>query len=207
MNHILTIDFDIIMNPSIELYNDLIGDNKGIDKIIKQYPLLEYTLTADLFIYEALTREIIKLFKTLPYEKINFITDHQTLINCVKEYDVFTLYNIDHHHDIGYNRITPISKITRPENGNWVKWLKDNNKLNEYYWICNNNSSMPLGGLSKLYLTDSIEIKDFDFNSLKNIDKLIICNSPQWVPPNLQALFITWVGIAEEYYGEEFKIL
>ena len=35
MNQILTIDFDIIMSPSIQLYNDLIGDQKGVNKIIK----------------------------------------------------------------------------------------------------------------------------------------------------------------------------
>lgn len=207
MSKILTIDFDVIMAPSIELYNDIIGDNKGIDKVIKQYPLLEYTLTADLYVYEILTRELIKLFKYLPAEKVCFVKEHQDLIKCVDEYESFTLFNIDHHHDIGYNRTMPTTKVLRPECGNWVKWLKDKGRIDSYYWACNNNSAMPTGGLSKMYLTDSVEIKEFDFGVLADIDKLIICNSPQWVPPNIQALYMTWVGMAEEYYGKTFKIL
>ena len=66
MSVILTIDFDIVMAPSIGLYNDIIGDQKGVDKIIKQYPLMEYTFTADFFIYEAVTRALMNLFKKVP---------------------------------------------------------------------------------------------------------------------------------------------
>ena len=40
MNKILTIDFDIIMSPSINLYNDLINDRRTIDAIVKEYPAL-----------------------------------------------------------------------------------------------------------------------------------------------------------------------
>ena len=207
MYQILTIDFDIIMAPSIQLYNDIIGDQKGIDKIIKNYPLLEYTLSGDFFIYEALTRELMKLFKRVSAEKVHFISEHQTVIKLTEAFDKFDLINIDHHHDLGYNRTMPSTRINRPECGNWVKYLSDKNKINQYIWICNENSDMPVGGLSKAYLYDSVEIKQFNFDAIEQIDKLIICNSPQWIPPNIQALYMAWVGIAEEYYGKDFKII
>lgn len=207
MYQILTIDFDIIMAPSIQLYNDIIGDQKGINKVIKNYPLLEYTLTGDFFIYETLTRELMKLFKRVSAEKVKFISEHQTLIKLTEEFDRFDLINIDHHHDIGYNSTRPTTKIVRPECGNWVKYLSDKNKINQYIWIHNENSNFPENGLSKPYLYDSVEIKNFNFDAIEQIDKLIICNSPQWIPPNIQGLFMAWVSIAEEFYGKSFSIL
>lgn len=206
MSAILTIDFDIIMSPSIQLYNDLVGDNKGVNKIIKQYPLLEYTMTADFFIYEAITRELVKLFKRIPSNDVYFISEHHNLIPLVKDINKFSLFNIDHHHDLGYNKTTPTTKILRPECGNWVKYLGDKEKLNKYIWVCNDNSDMPPSNLHKAYLTEPINIKEFNFDSIQDIRKLIICNSPQWIPANIQALFMAWIGIAEEYYGRDFKI-
>ena len=207
MYQVLTIDFDIIMGPSIQLYNDIIGDNKGIDKVIKQYPLLEYTLTGDMFVYEALTRELMKLYRQLTPSDIYFTREHQTAVRILEPLEKFKLYNIDHHHDLGYNRTMPTSKIIRPECGNWVKYLYDKGKIEKYIWICNNNSDFPSNGLGKLYLEDSVEIRETDFSLIGKVDKLIICNSPQWIPPNIQALYMTWVGIAEEYFCEDFKIL
>ena len=207
LQKILTIDFDIVMGPSIQLYNDIINDNKGIDKIIKQYPLLEYTLTGDFFVYEALTRELVKFFKNLSAKDICFIREHHSIINELKSVDEYILYNVDHHHDLGYNTTRPTSKIIRPDCGNWVKYLYDQGKIKEYVWICNENSDFPMNGLEKTYLKDWAYIKETDFRNFKDINKLIICNSPQWVPPNFQALFMSWIGLAEEYYETEYKVI
>lgn len=201
MPQILTIDFDITMGPSIELYNDIIGDNKGIDTVIKQYPLLEYTLTGDLFIYEALTRQLLHFFKQLDSNDVYFIREHQTTVQLLKDIDNFTLINIDHHHDLGY---TNSLKIYRPDCGNWVKYLQEQQKIDNYIWFNNANSDYPK---DKRYLNYSLNIKEVDFRQIGKIDKLIICNSPQWVPPNLQALFMSWVGLAEEYYGTSYRII
>ena len=207
MSVILTIDFDIVMAPSIGLYNDIIGDQKGVDKIIKQYPLMEYTFTADFFIYEAVTRALMNLFKKVPAKDVHFIKEHHSLIKLVEGMKDIDLINIDHHHDIGYDRVMPTTKILRPECGNWVKYLADKGVIKSYVWINNENSDMPTGGLSKMYLYDEFSIKDFNVNGIEKIDKLIICNSPQWIPPNIQGLFMTWVGLAEEYYDTDFKII
>lgn len=208
MSVVLTIDFDIVMAPSIGLYNDIIGDQKGIDGIIKRYPLMEYTFTADFFIYEAVTRALMNLFKKVPAKDVYFIKEHHSLIKLVEDMKDITLINIDHHHDIGYNRVLPTTKILRPECGNWVKYLSDKGLIKSYIWVNNENSDMPTGGLSKMYLEDEFSIKDgFDISGLEQIDKLIICNSPQWIPPNIQGLFMTWIGLAEEFYDTSFKII
>lgn len=207
MSTILTIDFDLIMAPSIQLYNDIVGDDYGINKVIQEYPLLEYTLTADFFIYEFLTRGLMNLFKKISAENVHFISDHHNIIPIVKDLEEFELINIDHHHDIAYGNTRATSKIHKADCGNWVKYLSDLNKIEKYTWICNKNSVMPGAGLSKPYLYENLEIQTIDFNKFENIDKLIICNSPHWVPPNIQALFMSWVGIAEEFYGKNFDIV
>ena len=39
MSTILTIDFDIVMSPSIELYNDLIYNRvESVDELFEMYP-------------------------------------------------------------------------------------------------------------------------------------------------------------------------
>lgn len=206
MSTVLTIDFDIIMSPSIQLYNDLIGDRKGVNKIIKQYPLMEYIMAPDFFIYENLTRELVRLFKRLPTDKVFFISEHDSVISLTKDLKEFKLVNIDHHHDIGYDKTTATTKILYPDCGNWVKYLSDKGKITEYVWVNNSNSDKPNDSLLRAYLGAFLEIKEFDFESIQDIDRLIICNSPQWIPPNSQALYMAWVGIAEEFYERNFKI-
>ena len=62
--NIVSIDFDIIMEPDINLYNDWVGvDNlEGINTYIKDYKILE-NLKANLSIYEYLTKFLINLFQ------------------------------------------------------------------------------------------------------------------------------------------------
>lgn len=202
MEKILTIDFDIIMAPSIELYNDLVGDNKGVNDIIQKYPLLEYTLSGDFFIYELLTGQLIKLFKNIPPENIHFIREHHQLIKFVNNKEKINLINIDHHHDLGYEKLS--KKILLPNCGNWVKYLYEKDLLESYIWIHNSDSVMPN---SKIIINNDYNLKDYNFQDLDKIDKLIICNSPQWLPTNFQALFTSWIGIAENYFERNFDIL
>lgn len=206
MNNILTIDFDIIMKPSIQLYNDLIGDSKSINKVLRQYPSLEYCLSSDLNIYEYLTRFIILNIKKMNKNSVHFIREHNTAIPIIEKYDECVLYNIDHHHDLGYN-ITASTKIFKPDCGNWVKYLMDKQKVKKYIWIHNDNSNMPSSTLFEMkYINTKIELSNFSPLEYltENMDELIICNSPQWIPNSLQPLFMTWMTICEEYYQTNY---
>ncbi len=138
---VTTIDFDIIMAPAIESYNDLISEEQGMTQLCKQYPYFNYA-EADLYIYEYLTRFLIAISKKIDANKIYFISNHELayeiLIN-LKE--PFELINIDHHHDINYFDEWD-KPIIMPDDGNWVKALFDRNKITKYTWIGNPNSNI-----------------------------------------------------------------
>lgn len=204
--NIVSIDFDIIMEPDINLYNNWVNDSCGIDKFVKDYSLLEY-LKADLNIYEYLTRFLIKVIQKIGYENIFFIKDHNTLIKYT-ENKVFNLWNIDHHHDITYDEENIIAPILDPGCGNWIKYLMDYNKIKEYTWINNKNSISPNEEVLKYYKCQKYLLKEYNLNSLvEKIDKLFICQSPEWIPEYYLPLFDAWIAICEEYYGKPFKVI
>lgn len=68
---IVSIDFDIIMAPSIEFYN-----NFTQDKFLFDNPLLK-VCNADLRIYRQLTTWFFKNLKNVDYENIIFIKSHE----------------------------------------------------------------------------------------------------------------------------------
>lgn len=65
MKTVVSIDFDIIMGPNIEAYNNYAG--KPWDEIFLIAPLMQYC-NADLNDYVRLTNYLIKLTKTLKKE-------------------------------------------------------------------------------------------------------------------------------------------
>lgn len=207
MTEVLTIDFDIIMKPSIEIYNDLIGDSKDIQSIIKQNPGIEYCLPPDLSIYGAITRLIMRFIKQLNEDDVYFIREHQHICDIIKGLDKCNLINIDHHHDIGYSGVSINSAVRMPECGNWVKYLTDLGKINEYTWINNSNSMFPNKYMGNRYITNGSTIDRFMPDEKYKPDKLIICLSLQWIPSSMLPLFYTWMGICEEYYNKEFNFL
>lgn len=203
----LTIDFDIIMKPCIQLYNDLIDDNWTIPQIESNFPTLPLVLQPDFFIYEYITRFLIRVFKALPSNKVFFIKDHGTAGRLLDNYKNVNLTNIDHHHDIGYGATTARMQLSAPHTGDWVKYLKDKKIVTTYNWIGNSNSVYPKTELEP-YIDCSIELPQIDLNKfVEQIDMLIICNSPEWIPSQYQTLWDIWVGIAEEWYGVEFEII
>ena len=136
--NIVTIDFDIIMGPSIGLYNNLINSETRASDLIKDFPYLNCA-NADLNTYEFLTRYYINVLKKLDKSKIYFIKSHEQVVPLVSKNRDANLINIDHHHDLGY------SDKEEPLNcGNWAKILKDEGKIKDYIWLNNGNSLNPI---------------------------------------------------------------
>ena len=195
--NIVSIDFDIIMAPSIEFYNNFTHDRYLFDN-----PLLK-VCNADLEHYRKLTTWFFKNLKNVNYENVIFIKSHEQAVNYINKGD--TLINIDHHHDLGYKKEEDI-KPDEPKChcGNWVKYLFDNNIISDYIWINNKNSTQPL------YFNGKIEqcaIEDYNLDSLTG-DKVIICLSPEWVPPQFHPLFYSWMDICGKGFNTihiEFK--
>ena len=138
MYNIVSIDFDIIMAPSIELYNNIVGPNRWEEDFIYN-PQLALS-QADLIHYKNLTNWLLDVVPQMDPSNIHFIENHEDIVKyCDRE---CSITNIDHHHDIVYNKdeiniILPDDKLNC---GNWVKYLFENNKLKYYHWINNGNS-------------------------------------------------------------------
>lgn len=195
---ILTIDFDIIMAPSIELYNDKVPKISWEELLNDPYYQL---LTTDNIHYFRLTQFLLSLIKQIKKEDIIIIEDHKHVFDYVKEKS--TIINIDHHHDLGYKDNHPKPELNC---GNWAAELGKNNLLKKYIWIHNRNSLMPEE--NKEFLTYDICLEDVKNLSMrgKNIDKLILCLSEPWVPPYVRPLFFSWIELLDFYYNTKFEI-
>ena len=184
--NVVSIDFDIIMAPSIEFYNNLTNNRYLFDD-----PLLK-VCNADLDHYRKLTTWFFKNLKNVEYENLIFIKSHEQIVNYINLGDV--VYNIDHHHDLSYKE----HEENKCNCGNWVKYLFDNNIIKDYIWINNPNSIQPR------YFKGKIEQCTFDSFNLDSLeaDKVIICLSPEWVPPQYHSLLYSWMDIC----GKGFEV-
>lgn len=102
MKNILTIDFDIIMKDSIELYNNF-AQYKSWNERYSLSPLLK-NLPFDSCTYYKLTKFLMKqIFPNVSKEKIFFLKNHQDVLKYLSKEDQYNIFNIDHHHDWCYN--------------------------------------------------------------------------------------------------------
>lgn len=193
MKNILTIDFDIIMEPSISLYNNQVpGTDWNYLSSTNSYGSI---LIGNYNTYNKLTNYLLYLTKKLSKEQIHIIFDHDDVIQFLNPEESYIVTNIDHHHDCGYKQ--PEESKTETLNcGNWVKYVPN---LVKYFWVKNPNSS--------LHPTEEIQtadINDMNLNNLTICDELFLCFSIPWVPPCNQALFYIWLDILNTVYDTHF---
>ena len=117
MTNIISIDFDICMWQDIQIYNDSITSNKrdSVDRLVKTMPLLEY-VRFDAHAYQSITNLLMSAKTELGADKIFFITDHEEILKYLPKDKEFNLYNLDHHHDMGYEEKLSV----RASCGDWV---------------------------------------------------------------------------------------
>lgn len=202
MPNILTIDFDIIMAPSIQYYNDLVPQTKWTELLKSPYYQLALI---DTDIYKNLTNYIINCFSILDSTQFHFIHSHEQVYNYLLPKEKYTIINIDHHHDMGYNKDDCEENIQINGCANWVQYISFKNQLDKYIWIHNDNSIRPHQNLIHI-LTDDWEIKDFNLNNLSSPDLLIICLSEPWIPPMYHNLFFLWMDLCNKYYNTHFEL-
>lgn len=211
--NVVTIDFDIIMAPSIECYNRMIGPTNNCD-VLEEINVLTKFFEADLHIYKILTEYILSVLSYLDKDNIKFIYNHEDVIKILQEKNIknANLVNIDHHHDLGYPPKEESDANNMPFNcGTWVYIGKKLSLINKFTWIRNINSIPPRDlvkdSLDKEYIIQN-EIKLLPYlNYLKeNTDMLIICASFDWVPSIWRELFFTWKSICENNYNTIFEV-
>ena len=193
--NIVSIDFDIIMAPSIQFYNHMVQDKQLFYNPASQF------FNADLIHYHRLTQWLLKQAKNLSKQDIVFIQAHETIVNYVSKQD--TIINIDHHHDLGYNHLDRQKSDEELYCGNWAQYLLENKLIKNYIWINNMNSN-----LNKLYQReiDTYHLQEYNLDNLI-ADKIIICYSPEWIPFQFRPLFFTWMNILESIYDNQYQIL
>lgn len=190
METILTIDFDIIMWPSIELYNNMITSND--DKMIpmqQMIPLINYA-NADLELYYKITNYLLN--QKDKGTEIIFIDSHEEILNYIKSET--NVINIDHHHDLGYNDSQWDN--SSPECGNWAYLGIKKNLIKKYIWLHGNIAN--LWNIPKKYtLKNQNNISegnalDINYKHLITPSKIVICKSFNWIPINYRYLHALW---------------
>lgn len=195
VKNIVTIDFDIIMAPSIELYNNFINESFSVEDIaININDLIKYS-NADLNKYSYITMYLFHLFNFLSEENIHFVFDHDQVYDYIKEGYSYNIFNIDHHHDCGYPGANSTLYC-----GNWVIKIDENNALNKYLWIANENSS-PFPEDLSFDKYEKVLLNDYNLFEIPNPDLLVICASFAWIPIQFVPLFHMWIDFYNTYFG------
>ena len=195
--NVLSIDFDIIMGPDISLYNHLVdggGDEeRTLAKMCENHPFLNYC-RADLHHYAKIVNFITQHISHLTVKDIRVAHSHEDIKYMLDDCNDAHVFNIDHHHDLGY---PPPPGVQEQEEevvctcANWGDFYFNKGIISHFTWIKNTNSDLPAK-----YSEDSdnrvtfINFNDFDLNiDLPKIDKLFICLSPEWSSENYFPLF------------------
>ncbi len=193
--NIVTIDFDIIMAPSIELYNNFIDEDFSVEDVaININDLIKYS-NADLNKYSYITLYLFNLFNLLPEENIHFVFDHDQVCNYIENKYCYNVFNIDHHHDCGYPKAN--SELYC---GNWVIKMDENNILNKYLWIANENSS-PFPENLSIEKYEKTLLNNYNLFDIPTPDLLIICASFSWIPTQFIPLFHMWLDFYNACFG------
>ena len=205
MHHIVSIDFDIIMAPSIQLYNNMVGPDKWEQEFM-DIPQLALS-QADLQHYQILIQWLLTVVPQMKPGDIHFILDHEKILNFLPEDNDIIITNIDHHHDIAYEPPHFYDKVTDSNLtcGNWVKYIADNKNLVRYHWVNNANSTFVPDECSGL-LTSATDFRDFNFNALAVPQTLVICLSPLWVPPTYRPLFYGLMDICNFIHKRHYNV-
>jgi hypothetical protein len=200
--NILSIDFDIIMAPDINLYNDMItpteDHSKTFDKIKTHFPLLD-GVRADLKHYQKIVVFLMSIIDSIDVGDIRVSYNHEDIKYMLEGLSDVHIFNIDHHHDLGY--ISPHGVETPCDIcncSNWVRFFIDNGTIESYTWINNSNSAVNINPKYMDYLS-MYDLKTYNLKDLPKIDKVFICLSSEWIPERYYPLFYTLIDLINYY--------
>ena len=179
------------MEPCIEAYNHIsrverMGPVRTWEKIKAIIP--NFIPECDIEKYHTLFFLLLDKGKLLKKEDIYIGLNHDQMIAFMEEFKEhkINLYNIDHHHDMGYEGNN--GAFDSLGVANWVHFANKDMKLSSYTWIHNVNSIYPTEELCEQYKRYT---HTTDINILNNIqfDKIFLCASWEWVPLKYEPLF------------------
>lgn len=187
------------MQPTIEAYNHMVNADSPLgcldvwQTINNVIPGLEPS--CDLNKFTELYFTLKEILKTVPKENVYIGVNHSELYDILSD-DLdkkITMYNVDHHHDLGYMPMTGDEDVTV---ANWMYKLNQTHKVNRYIWISNANSRVPL---QETIDTFKHYTNTNDLKVVKGVkfDKIFICGSWEWVPPKYRNLFNILVSLID----------
>jgi hypothetical protein len=151
--NVVTIDFDLIMAPCIDLYNPSVP-RKSWEELLAKSPVA-HAMSIDGMHYQRLTHYLLQMSNIVNKNNIHFINSHEAILKLLPSNEPIYLTNFDHHHDVGYNK-------TEPETIDCSNWVKYVNNLKHYVWVNNENSDMSQDEI----INTTISFKEFDFRTL-----------------------------------------
>lgn len=166
-----------------------------------------HNLKLDTNLFSILTLYITEQIKKIKQNHVYFIKDHDKVNDIIKQLNIkekIELFNLDFHHDLGYS---PDPSLESLNCGNWVYKLILENKINSYTWLNTKDSKPPNIFPNCKYNVIDIIKNNYMLRELQDIDILIICLSPEWVPPYYQNLFYLWRDLTQNRYGESIDII
>lgn len=199
---VLSIDLDYIMGPSDYMYRHVGWHNHPFIRWDMFYKTTDYK--KEELLYDVNRLNFIKrlFFKSVKECKnVKFGYEHDSILYHIKDYDSVDLLNIDHHDDVLMNdygyfdndidnfeaEYLHIQKYNKVDEGCWIGWLNQKDKLKSLTWIGNQDS---ISDEKQDYISSIISDYKFvcdDFNSYLTdfkFDCIFVCLSPQYIPPH-----------------------
>lgn len=178
------------MWQDIQIYNDSISSNSkdSVDRLVKSMPLLGY-VRFDAHAYQSITNLLMEAKDIIGADNIYFIINHEQILSLLPKDKEFNLYNLDHHHDMGYEEKIGV----RPQCGDWVCHAYDKHPMKKYYWVTDDLGIDPDYETAEKYAVQRLRVNSFNFKSLlPETDKIVVCLSPTWVPSQFHPFFHLW---------------
>lgn len=199
VRNILSVDFDCIMYPCIQLYNDHVFTKENAtqtwNNLKYRYDIMahiSYDANVLAMISKAMLTALLHGARFTGIQNHEEILDHPNVKKWIKNNERIRVFNIDHHHDLGYNddKLDELMNHDVYDCTNWVEWLYRKGHLEEYTWVKSPNSDT---GFSKDFNVNMVSYQEFEkeIGKLKggNIDEIFFCLSPQWVPYEYHHLY------------------
>lgn len=146
--------------------------------------------------------------------EVMFAINHHSILSKLDKIDEnFDIINIDHHHDVLYNKdeIIDIEKFDVVNCGSWLWYLHIKNKINSYTWIKNKNSSIFNEGITnsenpknyKSFFKDELPFNMKDIN----FDFIFVCLSPEFIMPDHWQYFHMLRNMYEQKIGKKVEYI
>jgi len=114
-------------------------------------------------------------------EELIFIQEHHQAYPLIQKGEI--LYNIDHHHDLGYeNNHLIVEKQGRYGPANWVYALIYQNIITEYHWIANIDSDYYFPDIENKMNNVKAFTRELTLDKIYSLSfkKIIICESRRY---------------------------